>query len=151
MIDVDVQLRGAHADLQGSCCRLTFALTRDEVEGGHVKWDLGMPYHIRQNASSSCTHQTAAGGCGVYANRPVICRRYSCAGDTRIWKDFDAMVLNDEWIAEHLSGGTVPRLVAATMIPQAALVAREEPEPSPGREISPQSTPSLDRHYRSST
>jgi hypothetical protein len=27
----------------GICCRLSFALTLDEVEAGHVRWDLGRP------------------------------------------------------------------------------------------------------------
>jgi Fe-S-cluster containining protein len=99
------------------CCKLSFALTAQEVEAGHVKWDLGMPYHIRHEASGFCTHlQDNPRGCGVYEHRPAICRRWSCAGDERIWTDFDAMVLNDQWINAHL-GGTTPRLAAAQMVP----------------------------------
>jgi hypothetical protein len=87
------------------CCKLSFALTAKEVEAGHVKWDIGMPYHIRHEASGFCTHlQDNPRGCGVYEHRPAICRRWSCAGDERIWKDFDGMVLNDEWINAHLGG-----------------------------------------------
>jgi Fe-S-cluster containining protein len=98
------------------CCKLSFALTAQEVEAGHVKWDLGMPYHIRHEASGFCTHlRDDPRCCGVYELRPAICRRYSCAGDERIWKDFDAMLLNDEWIHAHL-GGTTPRLAAAQMV-----------------------------------
>jgi Fe-S-cluster containining protein len=100
------------------CCKLNFALTAEEVEAGNVKWDLGMPYHIRQEASGFCTHlRDEPRGCGVYENRPAICRRYSCAGDARIWKDFEGMVLNDEWINANLAGGTMPRLLAAQMQP----------------------------------
>ena len=99
------------------CCKLSFALTAGEVEAGDVKWDLGMPYHIRQESSGFCTHlRDDPRGCGVYEHRPAICRRYSCAGDERIWKDFGGMVLNDEWINTHL-GGTTPRLAAAQMMP----------------------------------
>ena len=42
------------------------------------------------------------GGCQIYEQRPNPCRMYSCEHDDRIWKDFDAMELNDEWIAEYL-------------------------------------------------
>jgi Fe-S-cluster containining protein len=85
------------------CCKLKFPLSADEVDDGVVKWDIGHPYIIRQESDGFCTHNdTSTGGCGVYAGRPAVCRRYSCAGDTRIWKDFDAMVLNQEWIDEHL-------------------------------------------------
>jgi Fe-S-cluster containining protein len=88
------------------CCRLNFALTPDEIDAGKAKWDLGNPYFIRQRDSGYCSHNdTGTGRCGIYDDRPGICRRYSCANDERIWKDFDNMVLNQEWIDEHLSGG----------------------------------------------
>jgi len=88
---------------QAVCCKLKFPLSTEEVDSGKVKWDIGHPYIIRQESSGSCTHNdTSSGGCGIYADRPAVCRRYSCAGDTRIWTDFDQMVLNHEWIAAHL-------------------------------------------------
>ncbi len=112
------------------CCKLSFALTAQEVEAGNVRWDLGMPYHIRHEASGFCTHlRDDPRGCGVYQHRPAICRRYSCAGDERIWKDFHGMVLNDEWINAHL-GGTTPRLAAAQMVPvEAALPSEGQTDP----------------------
>jgi len=86
------------------CCKLSFALTAGEVESGKVRWDLGFPYFIRHGTNSYCTHNdTATGRCTVYADRPGVCRRYSCANDPRIWKDFDNMVLNEEWIRGNLS------------------------------------------------
>jgi Fe-S-cluster containining protein len=86
------------------CCKLRFALTAEEVEAGKVKWDLGFPYFIRHGSNSYCSHNdTATGRCNVYADRPGVCRRYSCANDTRIWKDFDNMVLNEEWIRDNLT------------------------------------------------
>ena len=86
------------------CCKLGFALTPPEVESGKVKWDLGFPYMIRHEVNGYCSHNdTTTGRCSIYADRPSLCRRYSCAGDTRIWKDFEAMELNEEWIREHLA------------------------------------------------
>jgi hypothetical protein len=87
------------------CCRLDFALTVAEVESGRVKWDLGRPYFIRHEEDGSCTHRAGDGRCGVYADRPGICRGYSCAGDGRIWKDFEKMELNTAWLDEHLGPG----------------------------------------------
>jgi Fe-S-cluster containining protein len=93
------------------CCKLNFALTAEEVDAGKVKWDLGFPYIIRHDADGLCTHNDrATGGCGVYADRPGICRRYSCANDRRIWKDFERMELNSEWLDEHVSEPTRIRL-----------------------------------------
>jgi Fe-S-cluster containining protein len=113
-VDCAARMHVCHA----VCCRLDFALTAEEVESGAVKWDLGQPYVIRHDAGGFCVHNDrATGGCGVYEHRPVVCRRYSCAGDTRIWKDFEAMVLNDEWLAENLASGqrSRPRLISASM------------------------------------
>ena len=90
---------------QAACCRMRFALSAPEIESGPVKWDLGRPYLNRRGHDGYC-HQCdpATHACGVYDERPGVCRRYSCAGDGRIWKDFDAMELNHEWIAANLGG-----------------------------------------------
>ena len=94
---------------KGICCRLSFALTLPEVESGHVRWDLGQPYHIRQEVDGACTHQHRdSGACSIYEHRPAICRTYSCADDERIWSDFEGRVLNHEWIDANLSGTTTP-------------------------------------------
>ncbi|MGH2719772.1 MAG: YkgJ family cysteine cluster protein [Actinomycetota bacterium] len=85
------------------CCKLNFALTAQEVDAGKVRFDLGFPYMIRHDADGFCTHNNRETGfCGVYADRPGICRHYSCAGDTRIWKDFEGMELNHEWLDANL-------------------------------------------------
>lgn len=85
------------------CCKLNFALSADEVEGGKVRWDLGRPYLIRQEKSCYCTHNNPENkSCRVYSDRPAVCKKYSCAKDDRIWKDFEKMELNKEWIAENI-------------------------------------------------
>jgi Fe-S-cluster containining protein len=99
---------------QAVCCRLKFALSHQEVELGRVKWDIGHPYVIRQDSSGYCTHNDGeARTCSVYEDRPILCRSYSCRGDKRIWSDFDAMVLNQEWIDDHLGEGDAILLVEA--------------------------------------
>jgi Fe-S-cluster containining protein len=86
------------------CCRLKFPLSAPEIEEGSVRWDLGHPYLIRHESDGYCTHlDRGTHACGVYDRRPSVCRTYSCAGDGRIWSDYDAMVLNLAWIEEHLA------------------------------------------------
>ena len=76
------------------------------MEEGHVRWDLGRPYEIRQERDGSCTHQDrGSGACSIYEHRPGICRSYSCAHDERIWSDFEGRVLNQPWIDDHLQPG----------------------------------------------
>lgn len=103
---------------KAACCRLHFALTAEEVETGKIKWDLGEPYYIRHESTGCCHHlDPSSKGCSVYENRPGVCRQYSCAKDERIWKDFEKMILNEEWIEENLHANR-PRLVTAQMLPQ---------------------------------
>lgn len=85
------------------CCKLQFALSVPEVESGHIRWDLGKPYFIRHEASGYCSHLHAQKKCcTIYDNRPLVCKKYSCVNDTRIWKDFDKMQLNEVFINEVL-------------------------------------------------
>jgi Fe-S-cluster containining protein len=98
------------------CCRLHFALSAAEIESGTLKWDLGRPYQIRQDATGICVHNDPEShGCTVYADRPSVCRRYSCANDERIWTDFENMQLNRAWIEENLHADG-PRLAHAAMV-----------------------------------
>lgn len=77
--------------------------------GAELKWDLGRPYYIRHESDGLCTHsERGTGKCGVHKDRPVFCRNYSCANDKRIWKDFEKMELNHEWIDQNVNP-TQPR------------------------------------------
>jgi Fe-S-cluster containining protein len=93
------------------CCKLSFALTAREVDAGKVRFDVGFPYMIRHDSDGYCTHNDRSTGfCGVYADRPGICRHYSCANDERIWKDFESMELNHEWLDANLGDASRIRL-----------------------------------------
>jgi hypothetical protein len=111
------------------CCQLGFALSAPEIEAGIVRWDLGRPYEIRHDQTGRCVHNDATtGACRVYDDRPRPCRAYSCANDERIWTDFDGMILNEAWIAEHV-GPTRPRLANAMMLPVIDAPAPQQPGP----------------------
>jgi Fe-S-cluster containining protein len=101
------------------CCSLKFPLNAEEIDAGKVKWDIGHPYVIRHDSAGMCVHNDSSTGfCSVYADRPKVCRGYTCVRDTRIWKDFDNMVLNQEWIDEHLGNRKIHvRAVMPVMAP----------------------------------
>lgn len=103
---------------QAVCCKLNFALSVEEIESGKIRWDLGQPYFIRQNQNGYCCHVDGESkGCTIYNDRPGVCRKYSCANDARIWKDFEKMELNSEWIEENLREKRV-HLQAIYMMPE---------------------------------
>lgn len=80
---------------KAACCRLRFALSKEDVGEGVVRWDLGQPYMNARGSDGYCVHlDRGTCGCSVHAHRPVTCRSYDCRGDTRIWLDFDARVIN---------------------------------------------------------
>lgn len=115
------------------CCKLNFALTVQDIDTGKVKWDLGFPFMIRHEEDGYCTHlQRGSGACGVYADRPGVCRRYSCANDQRIWSDFAKMELNHEYLDRYVSGEhrirIRPSLPMMGMMGPQALARSPEPE-----------------------
>ena len=92
-IDCENRLHLCHA----ACCRLRFALTARDVEEGRAKWNLGQPYMIRQGEDGYCHHlDREKHQCGIYEDRPFVCRAYDCRKDERIWEDFENGVVNPE-------------------------------------------------------
>ena len=86
------------------CCRLRFPLSVQEIESGTLRWDLGQPYYNRRAEHGYCHRiDTDTLSCTIYDERPSVCRNYTCENDSRIWNDFAAMELNQEWIDSHLA------------------------------------------------
>ena len=90
-IDCENRVQFCHA----ACCRLRFALSKQDVYEGIIKWDLGEPYLIAQDQDGYCTHfERDTCRCTVRDNRPVPCRGYDCRNDKRIWLDFENRIVN---------------------------------------------------------
>lgn len=88
---------------RAACCRLDLALSRQDVEEGVVKWDLGRPYMIARDADGYCRHlERGACRCTVWQHRPIPCRGYDCRHDKRIWLDFDQGIINPD-LADELN------------------------------------------------
>ena len=82
---------------KAACCRLPFALSKQDVREGIVHWDLGQPYMIAHGDDGYCDHlERSTLHCKVREHRPVPCRAYDCRGETRIWLDFDKMIVNPD-------------------------------------------------------
>jgi hypothetical protein len=88
---------------KAACCRLPFALSKQDIREGIVHWDLGQPYMIAQDKDGYCTHlERGSCQCTVRENRPVPCRAYDCRQGNRIWLDFENKIINpdilrDDW------------------------------------------------------
>ena len=93
-IDCAARIPLCHA----ACCTLDVPLSRQDVEEGVARWDFGRPYILRRGEGGYCNHLAEGRGCGIYEQRPLTCRTYSCAGDKRIWLDFEGRVPNRQII-----------------------------------------------------
>ena len=82
---------------KAACCRMSFALSQQDVEEGVVKWDLGRPYLIAQDTDGYCRHlDRKTSCCTIRDQRPLPCRGYDCRKDKRVWTDFEQMIINPD-------------------------------------------------------
>jgi hypothetical protein len=82
---------------KAACCRLPFALSKQDIREGIVNWDLGQPYMIAQEKDGYCVHlDRGCQRCTIREHRPVPCRGYDCRKDKRIWLDFEQKKINPE-------------------------------------------------------
>lgn len=95
---VDIDCESRLEVCKAACCRLRFALSRQDVKGAIVQWEFGHPYFIAHGADGYCRHlHRKERRCSIHENRPVPCRGYDCRNDKRIWRDFDKKLLSDEF------------------------------------------------------
>ena len=87
---------------KAACCRLPFALSKQDIREGIVHWDLGQPYIIAQGNDGYCEHlESHKCECTIREHRPVPCRAYDCSKDKVIWLDFDKKVINPDILEEN--------------------------------------------------
>ena len=81
------------------CCKFPFALSRQDVEEGIIRWDFGKPYLIAHDAEGYCYHlKRETYRCMVYEHRPVPCRGFDCRDNKKwkVWLDYEKTIINAE-------------------------------------------------------
>ena len=82
---------------KAACCKMRFALSKQDVEEGIVKWEFGRPYLIARGEDGYCIHMDRGLlNCTIHSHRPAPCRGYDCRADKRIWADFEAKIVSPE-------------------------------------------------------
>src|SRR5690349_8227875 len=106
-ISPDVPCGELLAICEARCCKLSFALSTEDLDEGVIRWDYGQPYLIRQRASDAyCVHNDPQShGCTVHAQRPRVCRHYDCRKDTRIWLDYDKRIVAPFAVGAYVERG----------------------------------------------
>jgi hypothetical protein len=73
---------------KAKCCTFIFALTKDEVASGDVRYNPDRPYFIARDEDGYCPHMDRETyGCKVWEARPLRCRRYDCRDDENVWPE----------------------------------------------------------------
>lgn len=83
------------------CCKLPFALSRQDVEEGIIRWEFGRPYLIAHEDDGYCVHMDRETyRCTVREHRTVPCRGFDCKNNEKwkIWLDYEKNILNLELI-----------------------------------------------------
>lgn len=95
--EVEIDCAGRVHLCRAACCRLPFALSKQDLREGVVRWDLGQPYLICQGKDGYCNHlDRATKSCTIHRQRPAPCRGFDCRKDTRIWRDFEKRIPNPD-------------------------------------------------------
>jgi Fe-S-cluster containining protein len=82
---------------KAACCKMRFALSKQDVEEGIVKWEFGRPYLIARGEDDYCIHMDRGRlYCTIHSHRPVPCRGYDCRSDKRVWADFEAKIISSD-------------------------------------------------------
>jgi Fe-S-cluster containining protein len=82
------------------CCKIPFALSRQDVQEGLVRWEFGRPYLIAHDKDGYCVHLNRENyQCAAYEHRPLPCRGFNCRDNEKwpVWQNFDAQVINSEF------------------------------------------------------
>jgi Fe-S-cluster containining protein len=82
------------------CCKLPFALSKQDVDERILHWEFGRPYLIAHDGEGYCSHLNQENyKCTAYDHRPLPCRGFSCRENEKwpVWKDFDTKVINSEF------------------------------------------------------
>lgn len=86
--DADVPCAQLTDRCRAKCCTFIFALTKDEAERGVVRSNPERPFFIARDADGYCPHlDRETLHCQVWNDRPLRCRRYSCACDPNVWPE----------------------------------------------------------------
>lgn len=85
------------------CCSFVFALTKQEVQKGIIKWNPKRPYFIARDEDSFCHHLDRESLlCKIWEDRPERCRKYDCRKDQNVWIDWVGKVINKD-VFKHLT------------------------------------------------
>ncbi|CAG0953832.1 hypothetical protein METP3_00370 [Methanosarcinales archaeon] len=97
--EANVDCEGRLPVCKAVCCKLPFALSRQDVEEGIIRWEFGRPYLIAHGDDGYCAHMDRnTYKCTVREQRTVPCRGFDCKDNEKwkIWVDYEKKIIDPE-------------------------------------------------------
>ncbi|WP_440956055.1 YkgJ family cysteine cluster protein [Methanosarcina sp. Mfa9] len=97
--EADVDCESRLDTCKAVCCKLPFALSKQDVEEGIIRWEFGRPYLIAHGDDGYCVHlDRKTYKCTVRDHRTVPCRGFDCRNNKtwHVWDDYEKKILNPE-------------------------------------------------------
>jgi Fe-S-cluster containining protein len=85
------------------CCKFPFALSRQDVNEGIVRWEFSRPYLIAHDSDGYCVHlDRKTYRCTVRDHRPLPCRGFDCHDNEKwhVWLDYEKEIINPVLVEE---------------------------------------------------
>ncbi|HYN44643.1 MAG TPA: hypothetical protein VER35_01460 [Candidatus Limnocylindrales bacterium] len=99
--EADVDCESRLETCKAICCKLPFALSKQDVEEGIIHWEFGRPYLIAHGDDGYCVHiDRNTYKCTVRENRTVPCRGFNCRDNEKwkVWIDYEKGMINPELV-----------------------------------------------------
>lgn len=88
------------------CCKFPFALSRQDVEEGIIRWEFGRPYLIAHGGDGYCIHlDRNICQCTACEYRSVPCREFDYKDNEKwqVWMDYEKNIINHELVKRNKS------------------------------------------------
>jgi Fe-S-cluster containining protein len=95
--EADVDCQSCLDTCKAVCCKFPFALSRQDVDEGIIRWEFKKPYLIAHDSDGYCVHlDRETYHCSVHDHRPVPCRGFDCKNNDRwnVWHDDNQSHIN---------------------------------------------------------
>jgi Fe-S-cluster containining protein len=87
--EADVDCLSRLGTCKAICCKFPFALSKQDVNEGVIRWEFARPYLIAHGNDGYCVHlDRESYRCTVREQRPVPCRGFDCQDNEkwRVWR-----------------------------------------------------------------
>jgi len=99
--EADVDCESRLDTCKAVCCKLPFALSKQDVEEGIIRWEFGRPYLIAHGGNGYCVHlDRNTYKCTVREHLTVPCMDFDCRNNKQwhVWDDYEKKILNPELV-----------------------------------------------------